>query len=64
MIKFCWLCSKKLWGRHKEVLIIDYYPRTLHKSCAKDIKRESDYQKDRDGSYHSMHWEPMGAFTD
>ncbi len=55
-VKFCWVCSKKLWGNHKEELVIDGHTRTLHKTCARDVKREYDYKKDSDGAYYSMEW--------
>ena len=55
-VNFCWICSKKLWGGHREVLTIDMWPRTLHKMCAKEVKREMDYKKDSSGAYHSMEW--------
>ena len=54
--KFCWLCGKKLSGNYKEELVIDGYPTILHKTCAKDIKREYDFKKIADGSYVSMTW--------
>jgi hypothetical protein len=57
-VKFCWLCGNKLWGNHSELLVIDGYSKTLHKKCAKEIKREYNFQKDKDGSYHSMEWIP------
>ena len=63
-IKFCWLCSKKLYGNHSEVLVIDTHSRTLHKTCAKTIGEEREYRKDRDGGYHSTMWEMPGGFTD
>ena len=53
--KFCWICSKKLWGNRSEELIIDGYPRTLHKICAKEVKSEYDYKKIGE-VYHSMIW--------
>lgn len=58
--KFCWACSKKLWGNHKEELVIDGYNRTLHKMCAKEVKKEYDFRKQRDGSYISMEWISSG----
>lgn len=42
-IKFCWHCSRKLYGNHfaewtpKE----DEIPRTVHKECKKDLQRMS-----------------------
>jgi hypothetical protein len=39
-VKFCWLCDKKLRGSFSEELIIDEHPRTLHKICAKEVKRD------------------------
>ena len=54
--KFCWLCGNKLYGNHKEELAIDGYPTVLHKSCAKDVKKEWDFRKQQDGSYVSMVW--------
>ena len=34
-VKFCWHCSRKLWGRHHKILIIEGHKRILHESCAK-----------------------------
>lgn len=61
-VRFCWICSTKLWGNHSEVLTIDQYSRTLHKACAKEVKREIDFRKDVNGYYHSMTWAAMGEF--
>lgn len=54
-VKFCWHCSKKLWNGIHEELKIDHHPRVLHKTCAKEVKREYDFVK-RDGEYHSVMW--------
>ena len=32
---FCWWCGRKLWNRHKPIIVkIDGLPRTMHKCCA------------------------------
>jgi hypothetical protein len=62
-VKFCWLCGNKLYGNHKELLVIDYHERTLHKQCAKTIKEELDYSKKEDG-YHSVMWDLSGGNRD
>lgn len=56
-VRFCWLCSNKLYGNHKEELSVDGHVRTLHKACAKEIKREYDFIKRKDG-YHSIERTP------
>jgi hypothetical protein len=62
-VKFCWICSKKLWGNSSEVLMIDGYSRTLHKTCAKKVKRGYDFVKISDG-YHSVEWTLSGSFKE
>jgi hypothetical protein len=57
-VRFCWMCSKKLYGNHSEILTIDSYPRTLHKMCAKEVKKGWDYRNIGDGTYVSMMWVP------
>lgn len=59
-VRFCWLCGNKLWGNHKEELVIDDNLKTLHKKCAKDIKSQQDYHKNKDGTYSSQEWMPAG----
>ena len=54
-VKFCWLCSKKLYNGHCELLVIDEHERTLHKICAKDVKRCGDFIK-RGNQYFSAIW--------
>lgn len=54
-VRFCWLCGKKLYGNHSEMLTIDRHFRTLHKTCAKEVKKEYDFKKE-DGQYFSMMW--------
>jgi hypothetical protein len=63
IVRFCWLCGKKLYGNHSEELTVDHHPRTLHKTCAKDIKTQYDHIK-RNGQYFSMYWEPSGSSED
>jgi len=40
-LRFCWHCGKQLYGNHHVELIIDEYPRILHKSCGKLFMVES-----------------------
>ena len=39
-VKFCWECSRKLWGNYYTEIIIDRLPRILHKSCARSLVRD------------------------
>ena len=34
-VRFCWECSRQLWGNHFVEREIDGYKRILHKQCAK-----------------------------
>lgn len=36
-VKFCWECGNKFRGNYHVIEIIDGYPRTLHKLCAKRL---------------------------
>jgi hypothetical protein len=33
VVKFCWWCGRKLWGRHHSIVKVDGLPRTMHHSC-------------------------------
>ena len=46
-VRFCWLCSKKLYGNHHREMLVDEHMRILHKRCAKQIEDEQeDYAAD------------------
>ncbi len=45
MVKFCWDCGRKLWGKHHEVMRIDGEDRTLHHFCAKVLKKKEGWLK-------------------
>jgi hypothetical protein len=38
--KFCWVCSRKLWGGKGVVLMVDGQYRTMHKHCS---ERREEY---------------------
>lgn len=59
-VRFCWLCGKKLYGNHSAELVIDDHLRTLHKACAKQVKKGYDFGKYGD-QYFSMIWQPSGT---
>ena len=40
--RFCWECSRKLWGNRHAVRVIDGHERILHKCCAKDLDEQLD----------------------
>ncbi len=38
-VRFCWYCSRKLWGNKYTEDKIDGYSRIFHKSCHETFKR-------------------------
>jgi len=54
-VRFCWLCSKKLYGNHFKEIPVDGHVRTLHKACATDVIEDYDI-KLVDGMYLSYQW--------
>ena len=35
-VRFCWLCSRKLYGRHYAEKAVDGETRIMHKECARE----------------------------
>lgn len=48
-VKFCWECSRKLWGNHHIVLEVFGEDRVLHKQCADKLREEGGYEREGEG---------------